>query len=1703
MRISRKSIVGSFLARICLIWLLVLVPLARAQDSVFDLEQWEEKWAGLDTREDISDSQRLMLQTDILEGVGPLVGWRNPTVWDWTRLVLDGWESSAEIELARTEYLSLLSAIGFAAKDSGEELIDEELLRDYYQRGLSIARTQKDEGALLFHIAASLVRSEPDTLETRRRVEAFIQQSLGVLEDQPPRDAVLMMLANLYSEWQLLPNGERSGQSNLLRASAQCRAVLAMDNAREDYKARARAKLDELLESGIRLEIDQRFLPRTQVQLTARTRNIRELDVEVYELPWMADGETQLLEDIQTGLDRDIPDPATMVYRNSFQIAQRNRIDWQEHVLALVDGFPAGIYQVRVTAPGLIESDLMLVSSLDASVIPRQDGSLQIWLADVESGLPVEGAEVRLLNSSGEILHSASSGPQGLAKVEPDTASNWHQVQVRMGNEPALVEHLEDEWVNTGIPWIIPRSVVVSPGEALEWMIVAEEDTVTVDELERMVISLPDGSILLPQIELAGPGIWTGNATIPSSTVVPGPVEIQVSGQARIKLSQLERSGLLPMSVELSGDTFSDRELLFMESSPVDVRVGSSRLETTELPDYIRVIVSSISRQAVHVRGMQDFDGEGQIVYENIFNIGSSPTDAAFFELDNLVGAGEVSVYRIEIRPLDEEVLLGEKYFAVVPYVGQVELRVDQHLLRTGESVLVYVDSGEALEDQFRTPEGELVLFRETWESRYLHRKRGTVISGEEYLQLPERSLLGSAKTDYRLLEEGFVREEADRFRVDLSISNSLEFTLERAGYYNLEFDAGDSDYQPVYPQGPLEVWVIPDGGDLRSFRSDKTRLIVEEAASGAQEVLLLMDQLRTSVLIDLEYSDGDAVTTVLEAQGSALFLEVPSRNAQLVACRGIVIGGGESDHLYRENVFASQSSWSLGEGTDFGLNPGSDFQISLAGRSDFAAVPALWSFFPQDAEKVINGRLLFQQRLHQAQVISGSRDMLSFGQSLPLPTPFESAMDENEPDIQKLVLDDAGISGVLALFPELLQADLTGSSDMNLAGTDPFQIDGQLPNSIGKWNLTLFGLSSEDGLHWASWPVSTELPIRTFLTGPTIVRPGDLPQFLLSVENTTASRQNLSLDLATAGALNLVSDELIESSFRPGQSQVFSIPLQAENPGSGTLDVETIGEFSSIASQTAEVAALPQSAYLKLYHLDSSEAGWSIDLPLQGWTSGKVIAGAGLGSILREIWASIKSAHADSEPMLVALGDWALDSVIEHHGIQASTDPQKWENLEALLTEQQQPGGGWAWSTNHSDDPWLTALILWSLEAFSNSEETSVPDIREGARRFLEQAVVREELDSLDRLNALRSLAGPSFKSQGARPSRIQARAFLEFLHVRDQLSNAETALLLQIARAYGFQQEVDLLANTLSERLASSAGGFGQDFWDHTLIYFSLGDRIESRSARNAVLEAAYSDLDSQASLRGWKTVGGFLNLLGSFLLEGDFAIGGTADMTISGRGRFDFPLNPDSSSGGFAVTKLGSEQLKDGQLQIQLHSLIGSDPLTIAIVGAFSGGEELDPLPEQEEKVIREFIEQTLLTGSRLQLEEVNETSSFQTGDTLQLHLSLYVEGSRSYAEFEFGIPAGASLADESIQHSLEPSTSDAIFTEPIVSIPDQGDPLKRIVRMEPLLPGRHEFILSYLIDWAGEYRFPAHKVIFPDSNEAFSLGSDWTLKVEQAD
>ena len=1671
----------------------------RAQDEVV-LEDWATRWSELETSEALSGPERLVRQTELLSEAGAGNGWRDEQVWQWTVQVLNGWERSSSVEAAYEAYTDLLDRIGQAAGLSAEPLPDESALREYYQRALGIVRTPAEEGRLLFYIAQSLQRTSPDTYEARRRIEAYLQQAALSLADNPPMDAVQFSLAELYRQWSSASEATADGgESYLSRAVFHYRYIQGMSTARESYRQAADAALEELLRPGLELSIPNRFLPENDIRISLRTLNLQQVEVSVYSLPWEENGIPVSYQRLQEDAEMAEVIPETLLFTRKFSVQPRHRFDWNQTELRLGENFAGGWYWISVKAGGLEACDLMLVTSLELVMIPRPDNSLTLWAVDVESGTPVANAIYHLLDESGEVLLNGTCDTNGLAMIRVPEGQSWAEIHVQDGASPGVLLAANLKVSAGRKPWVLPGPADPVAGGALQFAMM--DGQLTGEEASAVRVLYPDGSAQEVEVAMPADEVRMGSVPVAESEPVSGPVFLEMPAGEEVLLGNLRAPGELPVRLNFTGERFDPQTNLFLSTTPVGVRARSGGGPAAAVPDYVRVRVVPVDRTGIDDKGTVGPNSVAP-VFESILNCSQADNRTAYFEIPEMAASAGVQVLRVEVFPLESDELLGQSYLAILPYRTLVNLRTNEHLVKVGDTVQVDLSYSRANDASARSLEGELVIFRETWESRYIHRKRGTLLSEADYRQLPDRSLLGSAKTDYRLLEQGFIREEIERIPVDLAEQEQIPITLDRTGYYHIEFDGRELETQPNYPEGPLEIWVIPGELDLRAFRSEDPRLITEAGPDGRQQILILIDRQDSGVLLDLEMEDGSHVTRVLDPASPALYLdEALPAGARLSVCRAVIVGERESDILCRHLPLQDHVEWNLNVDRSVGFNPGAEINWNLALEEGQTASASVWAFYLEERARSVTRLLEEQRKQVMERLHDADEEILSLGSTRPVYHPFVEGLN-SRPDT------DSGEENrypdpeqILALFPEMRRNARGPVSGLDLRLAVPastegsISLSGTLPETAGRWSLLVFSLLREGQLNWQSWPLSTELPIRTTLSGPALLRQGDSATAILSLENTTRGQERLQIEFEVDGALSADLQVPISRNLARGQRETVPAAIRASSAGSGRINAIATGRSStSEAAHSMVVEPDPSYAVLRTFVVQPGSADWSRNASLAGWQDVRLTVSSGLAGFLDELWNVLRE-KLGPEPLLQVLGDWARERTRGHLGIHSELQS---DSLAALIEELQHysAGGGWAWTPGHDPDPWLTSLVLWTLETFSTLSDNGLDTFRQEARDYLEEVLIDEDVALDARLYALHALAAPAYNDPRTRPSRIQARSFLNFLHDRAQLSHAGFAILAQVARAYRFNEEVGLLVGELRERVRTRGIPMESGFWSRSLVYLALGEIRTAEALRNQVLQGAVENLSTVGTRRSWLQAGGYLNMLAVFYWEGDFNVEGTARLSTDGEEAVTVSLRPDGPQQGRYAASLEG----DREHEIRLNTVDARGPVFLTLSGRTAQQPDWPLYPEQSEEFFREYVESTLLAGEHRELEEFSMDSALRAGDSLQVFLTLYLEEAKPFGELHFSIPAGASLGPDAIQHSFEPSSSEAIFDPPQMEPVEQGDPLQQVMRMEPLAPGRHEFILSYRMDWPGTYRFPAHRLYIPRTGEIFQLGEDWELRIE---
>ncbi len=1727
-RVWETWVANGMLKRIAVIAGLLLggcAPPAGAERSA--APDWASGWAELRAREDLGPEELLREQTRLLIELAPAEAWREPRVWDWAREALAGWEASSRLAEARQAYLNLLQAVGTALEDSPSAVPFEPALREYFRRALNIADTPEAEARLLMHMADSWLRSAPDLADHRRRAESLLQQAAALLHDGPPLDAVRLRLGRLHVQWGAAAIGAGpppGGLTHFTQAVAHLQAVAGVSGADPALLEQAARLLDELLRPGLELDPPLRFLPQDEVRLTVRARNAAELLVEVVALPAPPQTGPLSLAALRDAARVAEGDPERLRFRQSLPVVPAAPHDWEVREIRLGDDFGSGWYGVRVAAAGLERRDVLLVSALQLAAVQRPSGEQLLWRVEAETGRPVPMGAFYLYTKPGatgaagaarlpDALEAPAaggwSGPivadgDGTALLPASAAMQWQEIHTADGADSGLLVRPErdESEQRHGLPWAAANATLLLPGASFEWCLAGTSPAAMERYRDGVHLRFPGRSEQLVRPRIHGADWMLGEAQVPSPLAHGGPVYLELPDGGAILLAHVLAPKAMPLAIEFSGERLDADLNLFLASSPVSAEILAAAGIATPLPDFVRVRGTVLRRVPGWTAAPSSFVGEAEQepLFERIVPFHPAEGRGARLELP-LGVVDELLALRVEARSLDGSVLLGEAFLGLSPYRSLVRLRMEQRIIRPGQPVTVEVTAWDP--QQARIMEGYVVVYRERWQSRYVHRRRGTLITEEEYQALPERSMLGMARTDFRLAEQGFVRQEIQRRRVVPGRdAQRVSLPLDQPGYYHITFESRDADVRAHYPDGPLEFWVIRDDADVRQLRANRPRLVVEQEPDGSTEILVLTERPAGSVLVDVHLPDGTALSRVLRPEGTASFLQQRRQPAPPGSVRVLIAGERGIETLYWQAQALTRAQWSLAAPQPAGHNPGAPFAWELDEMEEAAAGPLFWTFHADAALAYLGHQARWQERLRHPALPNGGADFVVTSQSWRrLFNPLAAPGDSGEAPAK-----DAGVpepEAFVALFPELQRSARAVPPPVPLhIVTEPAQdgkriLRGELPNAAGSWFLTVFSAAADRPLVWQAWPVSTELPIRMALDGPPRARPGDSARMRLSVENTTRSKVSLHLELHSVPPAALPTETGGLVPLEPGQRSTIHVPVSVSHPGNGEVAARVSGDgLHSQARFEVSVPAPPRVGTGRYVVVPPGEPAWHTDVEVPDWAEARLVIAASLGWLIPEVWAVLRDCSARGEPLLTALMDWALWQVLSRHRLPTTVDgPALTRHLAEQLRAHQAAEGGWAWLPGFPADPWLSALVLWTVATFAHPSAESF-DVN-AARAFLESVLIAPSRPVSLRLFALRALAAHGPQGPAMRPTRLQARSFLDLFHRRADFDRAELAVLLEVARLLRFTEEVGLLTTELRQRSPAAGPAAATRLWPASLVYLALEDRDTATERATPYLRTALQALAEAGPRCGWEQIGGLLNVTAVFLFKGEFHVDGFARVAVANDPLETVVLAPEPGSSGLTSWPVAAARLRGGLLAIRADTSQAGSPLLLALLG--EGPAQPPPtLPGMHEQWFREFQEETLLAGPARRFTEL--TGPFFTatvGDQLEAHFSFFLDQPWDNVELLLPVPACA-LVDEATVRLV----SDAPGGTPPPRLLPPGAGLERVLRLASLPAGQHTLVLGFTVQWEGNYSLPAGLLRHARTGEAYATGTGGRLQVAAA-
>ena len=415
---------------------------------------------------------------------------------------------------------------------------------------------------------------------------------------------------------------------------------------------------------------------------------------------------------------------------------------------------------------------------------------------------------------------------------------------------------------------------------------------------------------------------------------------------------------------------------------------------------------------------------------------------------------------------------------------------------------------------------------------------------------------------------------------------------------------------------------------------------------------------------------------------------------------------------------------------------------------------------------------------------------------------------------------------------------------------------------------------------------------------------------------------------------------------------------------------------------------------------------------------------------------------------------------------------------------------------------PWFSSLILWTLEIFARQDDQAFSEIRPRARTYLESILIDGTIDTESRLFALRALAAPGFHLNQIRPSRIQARTFLDFLQRRSELKDLEVALLLQVAKAYRFREEIGLLSRELENRLLVGPSRGPARFWAASLRFLAPEDRENGVLSSQALLLEVLDALGETGPRRDWKQVAGFLNLLSIYFWKGDFYQDGRVEVTLDGSSPQSLSLNPEIASQGHLVFDLDVERQRSGRLDLALDTSSALSPVIVAGIATVKRTPQAMPMPGGVRmQIFREYSEETLLKGPRVRSDEIGEDlSGIRVGDTLRLVFDFTLDGGHPIADLRFPVPAGLVFSGTPIEHIwTDPGGVVGQASSVVRESNGPGEGLFITVRLEPVPAGKHRFSVTLRAMWPGTFQWPAPSLILPREGISYELSPSRSLMI----
>jgi len=625
-------------------------------------------------------------------------------------------------------------------------------------------------------------------------------------------------------------------------------------------------------------------------------------------------------------------------------------------------------------------------------------------------------------------------------------------------------------------------------------------------------------------------------------------------------------------------------------------------------------------------------------------------------------------------------------------------------------------------------------------------------------------------------------------------------------------------------------------------------------------------------------------------------------------------------------------------------------------------------------------------------------------------------------------------------------------------------EIHFTLPDNLTEWRMTAVGATAETVVGETRLQTTTRLPLIARLQLPRFLTERDEVIFSGTYQNNTEHTVDLDTSLKVSGGLELLEKEVMKM-VSVDVGKVGRTEWTVKAVKGGVAEVELRGESGRFGD------AVKRS--LEVY-----PHGVEREVSLQGQTEAD---GLELGMIFPEVF-SAKSLAVRLEllPDLGGLMMSALPFLIDYPygcveqtmsrflpalsvkralvGMGYDEDalaalesavgvPNRIRELDTIISSgikriqgMQLEDGSWPWMPEGRSNPYMTAYVLWGL-SLANEYGVSLDGIRlEAGRERLERLMVESELSLADQCWLLHALAVRYHVDGFGRPTRLEARTFLNLMNERGDLRPASLALLALSGKYFGFDQDAQLLvrqlANSVREENGVLDGALDGEGHAITLpttswgklngVYFWADNAVESTALVLDALLAIEPEHQWVESTVNWLirnrsgthwgntratalvvlALTDYLKAVGPGLEPSTFAIS-VNEVPV------ELGLLKGNEFNGFSIN-LDQTLFLEGQNTVKVKRLKGSGSYYFGLSGRYYTKDEKLAAVESDLRVERNYWHlksiATLLDGWKETLTILNDGDAVDSGQRVEVVLRLETKRDLKYVLLEDIKPAG---------------------------------------------------------------------------------------------